>query len=61
VTEKTSDGKYQRTRKIKLRQIASRLRTAQENTEQRGRGHIAQRPITLPPMPWDVKKADSDA
>lgn len=60
MTEKTSDGKYKRTKQIVVRQIAARIRTAQENQEQRGRGHIAQRPITLAPMPWDTKKADPD-
>jgi len=55
-----SDGKYTRTKEIKLRQIAARLRTAQDNHEERGRGQMAQRPITLPPMPWDKKPEAAD-
>ena len=51
----TSDGKYRRTKEHKLRVISSRIRTAQEKHEERGRGHMAPRPITLPPMPWDKK------
>lgn len=54
-----SDGKFRRTNRIKLRQIAARIRTAQDNHEERGRGQMVQRPITLPPMPWD-KKDDAE-
>lgn len=39
----------------KLRQIASRVRSSQQHHEERGKGHMATRPITLPPMPWDNK------
>jgi len=54
-----SDGKFRRTKTIKIRQMAARIRTAQDNHEERGRGHMAPRPITLPPMPWD-KKDDAE-